>query len=324
MKKPLLPCCLCLALLTVMFCAAQLLHEPEVIFPEITALAVGAILAPRQVWRVTRMRMLLLISICAVCGVCIARFAPLPLVVQLVLAYTLALLIAGLSRTTFFPLISALVLPVLLHTTTWIYPLSAAGMTGLVCLVQWGMEHAGLRAPTAFVPVPERPDAAVCAKRLLTAGLLFCAAVALHLPFAAAPPLLVGFTELSEAESPARKRPVALVLLTVLAAVLGAGARGLFCVLLGLPASLAALCGVGILLAVMCAAKLYFPPAAAITTLPFLLPQAALLRYAPAVTGGFLALTVAAMLAFGKRPNPKGEPNAISTHHPGRTARAGD
>ncbi len=324
MKRSVLPCLLCLFLLAVMLCTAKLLHEPEVIFPEITALAVGAILAPRQVWRVTRGRMLLLISVCAVCGVCIARFVPLPLVVQLILAYTLALWIAWRSRTTFFPLISALVLPVLLHTTTWVYPLSAAAMTALVCLGQWGMEHAGLRAPTAFVPVPDRPDAAVCAKRLLTAGLLFSAAIALHLPFAAAPPLLVGFTELSDAESPARRRPAALVLLTALAAMLGAGARGFFCVFLGLSAPLAALCGVDVLLAVMCAAKLYFPPAAAIATLPFLLPQAALLRYAPTVTGGFLVLTIAAMLAFGKRPNPKGEPNAISTHHPGGAGRAGD
>lgn len=319
---PLLPALLCLTLLGVMFLAAQLLQEPEIIFPEITALAVGAILAPKQVWRVTRGRMLLLICVCAVCGVCIARYLPLPLVVQLLLAYGLALGAAALSRTTFFPLISALVLPVLLHTTTWIYPLSAAAMTALVCLTQWGLERVGLRAPTEFSSVTERPRPAVCAKRVLWVGLLFCAAVGLHLPFVAAPPLLVGFTELSEAESPARKRPVALVLLTALAATLGAGARGILCGILGLSATWAVLCAVGALIAVMCAVKLYFPPAAAIATLPFLLPQSAMLRYAPAVAAGFAVLTAAAMLTFGKHPNA--EQTSITNHHKAETAHVGE
>ena len=43
-----------IALVAAMVGVAELLGEKEIIFPEITALAIGAWIAPQQVWRTNR------------------------------------------------------------------------------------------------------------------------------------------------------------------------------------------------------------------------------------------------------------------------------
>ena len=59
--KSALPSLISLALAAGMVAAAELLHEKEIIFPEITAIAIGALAAPRQVWNTSRLRLLLTI-----------------------------------------------------------------------------------------------------------------------------------------------------------------------------------------------------------------------------------------------------------------------
>ena len=54
---------------------SELLGEKEIIFPEITALTVGAIAAPKHSWKVSRARMILLIAVCSVIGILIVRLS---------------------------------------------------------------------------------------------------------------------------------------------------------------------------------------------------------------------------------------------------------
>lgn len=77
----------CTLLATAMIGVSELLGEKEIIFPEITALTVGAIAAPKQSWRVSRVRMVLLIAVCSVLGILIVRYSPLPKAANLVGAY---------------------------------------------------------------------------------------------------------------------------------------------------------------------------------------------------------------------------------------------
>ena len=58
---------------TLMVVLATLLGEREVIFPEITAIAVGMLCAPAPVWTTSRPRLLLTITACAGAGIGIVR-----------------------------------------------------------------------------------------------------------------------------------------------------------------------------------------------------------------------------------------------------------
>ena len=78
---------MCVALAAAMVGASEFIGEKEIIFPEITALTVGALAAPKQSWRVSRIRMVILIALCSVIGILIVRFSPLPKLVNLVGAF---------------------------------------------------------------------------------------------------------------------------------------------------------------------------------------------------------------------------------------------
>lgn len=62
-----------------MVMAAELLHEKEIIFPEITALATGALVAPKRSWQTNRLLMVALIAVCSVTGVLIVQYIPMAL-----------------------------------------------------------------------------------------------------------------------------------------------------------------------------------------------------------------------------------------------------
>ena len=165
---------------------SELLGEKEIIFPEITALTVGAIAAPKHSWKVSRARMIILIAVCSVIGILIVRFSPFPKAVGLTAAFALCQVIYLMSGTSFAPLISAAALPVLMDTETIIYPISAVTMTALTCLAQYILERAGVCEKEDFVPLA-KPDkfrwisaivrvgaAAVLAFPLIHFGVQYC------------------------------------------------------------------------------------------------------------------------------------------------------
>lgn len=128
MRKQLLSDGLVLAIVAAMVGAAELTGQSEIIFPEITAIAVGAFLSPRLAWRTDRVRMLVTVTLCAVLGVLLVRFVPLPVWGRLTLAYGLAQVVFLLSGTRFAPMISAIALPALLAAAAMIAILRSLGM----------------------------------------------------------------------------------------------------------------------------------------------------------------------------------------------------
>ena len=147
----------CISLAEAMVGVSELHGEKEIIFPEITALTVGAIAAPKHSWKVSRARMIILIAVCSVIGILIVRFSPFPKAVGLTAAFALCQVIYLMSGTSFAPLISAAALPVLMDTETIIYPISAVTMTALTCLAQYILERAGVCEKEDFVPLA-KPD----------------------------------------------------------------------------------------------------------------------------------------------------------------------
>ena len=65
-----------LAVVAIMVGSAEIFGEKEIIFPEITAVAMGALIAPVQSWNTSRTRLFAAIVSAAIAGVCIVRFIP--------------------------------------------------------------------------------------------------------------------------------------------------------------------------------------------------------------------------------------------------------
>lgn len=79
-----------LLMILLMIGAAELLMEREIIFPEMAALTIGMWIVDKRVWRVSRIGMVVLMTLGAIAGVCIVRYSPFPLLANLMFAFAFA------------------------------------------------------------------------------------------------------------------------------------------------------------------------------------------------------------------------------------------
>jgi len=282
-----------LLIVAIMVGAAELLQENEIIFPEITAIAVGALMAPKLAWRTNRLRILLLIMVCAVLGVGIVLFLPFALWIKIAIAYGISEIIFLFSGTSFAPMISAIVLPVLLGTESPVYLAAALLLTLLILACHMLLERLGIKAAIPFVPVrASRQDWIDAVIRLALVTPIAFIVLRLDARFVIAPPLLVAFTEFSRRDSGARKRPVTVVAAITLCAVAGALCRWLIHLKLQLPLTLAAVIAAVLMILILSALKAYVPPAGALCILPMLIPAERVASYP-------LQILMGACLAMG-------------------------
>ena len=278
--------------------AAGALHNKEIIFPEVAAIAVGALLMPKPAWRTCALRTFAAIAVCALLGLGIVLWMPGAVWLQMSAAYLIASGLFHLSRTSFAPMISAAVLPVLLQTKSPVYPVAACILTAAILLTRRVLIGCAIPEPAPFEPLP-RPDAAVwmqAAVRWVIASAVIFAALKCGIRYAAAPPLLVAFTEFWKPEAVSRKRPFAVIALLTLCAACAAGIRYLLSVLLPVPLWAAAAVTVPAVRYIMQRMSLMLPPAAASAILAYLIPEAALLRFPLQIMCGIAALTGASFL----------------------------
>lgn len=81
-KKTWLPAVISVLLAAGMVAAAEITGEREIIFPEITAIAIGALAAPKQVWNTSKLRLFAAVALSAGTGAAIVRLLPLPVWLQ--------------------------------------------------------------------------------------------------------------------------------------------------------------------------------------------------------------------------------------------------
>lgn len=141
-------------------------------------------------------------------GVCIVCYSPLPLLCNLCTAFTPAVCCLMFSRTTLIPLISACMLPVLLHTEAWIYPTTVFFLTAVLVSGQRSMEEVGLRKEANYtVPEHERKKESYCWGALLFFVPLVAAfSLLCGYTYFIAPPLAVTFTEVVNSKMGFRNR----------------------------------------------------------------------------------------------------------------------
>nr|MDE7059720.1 hypothetical protein [Lachnospiraceae bacterium] len=198
--KKIIPIGMAMVIVTLMTAAACLLGNKEIIFPEIAAIAVGGLIAPTMVWNTNKRRILFFITLCAVLGVGIVRYVPLPLWMQMAMAFFISQIIFIYSGTSFAPMISAIVLPVMLQTETIIYIVSAIVLTTLILIFRYWLEKTDMTEQTVYqkTETPAKKDYKAVLLRTLIAAVIIFAAVSLDAKFVVAPPLLVAFTEFSK------------------------------------------------------------------------------------------------------------------------------
>ena len=280
MKKEFIIYSMVLLIVFVMVGAAELFHQQEIIFPEITAIAVGALMAPKMTWQTSRIRILIFVMICALAGVAIVLFIPGPVWFKVAFAYGIAEIIYLCSGTSFAPMISAIALPVLLGTESAVYPIAAFFLTSLILGCHILLVKKGIKEEISFTPVkPGKTDWLDAVKRLILVGIAAFLALNLHFRFSIAPPLLVAFTEFSKRESGARKIPVKVVAAIALCGLIGALCRLIIHLTLQMPLTLAALMAALLMILLLTKMKVYVPPAGALCILPMLIPAESVLLY---------------------------------------------
>ena len=287
-----LPGVLTVAVIAVMIAASEWFGEREIIFPEIAAIAVGMLLVPRRPWQTSRWRVLVLISLSAVVGLAVSVLLPLPLWEKMCVAFLLAQVLLVFGGTTFAPLISAAVLPVMLGSESMVYLIAAVSLTALILFVNFILERSGLRSREVYCPVPP-PEGRAWGRvsaRIVLGVLCIAAAVSLHAKYMVAPPMLVAFTEFMNPDSRAKEHPFKSIGLIALCAAAGAASRLGLTVALGLPLTVSAAAAAVLLLWLLREFQMYLPPAAALTVLAMLIPQSDLLLYPAEILVGVSVL----------------------------------
>lgn len=254
---------------------AEWTGEKEIIFPEMAALAVGLWVIDKRVWKVGRWQLIGLMTAGAVAGVCIVRYSTLPLLCNLCLAFAFAACCLLFSRATLIPLISACMLPVLLHTETWIYPSAVFLLSAVLVAGQRLMEKGGLRRETDYV-LPGREwkkEIFRWAALLFWVSLVAALSISCGCSYFIIPPLIVTFTEIVNSKAGFRNRPMQVFLFLVTGAALRTAFQIIGHTFLHLPETVVALLIICCLFAVFEWTGKYFAPAGALALIPLIVPQ---------------------------------------------------
>ena len=293
-----------LFLVVVMVGVSELLGEREIIFPEIAALTVGAMISEKMPWKTDRPRMFILMSVSAFMGWGLALIDFVPVWVRIVGGFCICAVFLSAAHCSMLPMISASVLPVLMKCSSIVYPVSVIIMTGLVILMQLFLEKNGLRSKNGFIP--EKQSYAELLLHwlmlLVLLGAVSAGALICGFPFMIAPPLIVGMTELSDRKSPVRRSAAAVFAVTVLCAAAGGVARYGICIAPGLPLTAGAAAAFIMTAVILILTGKYFPPAAALSILPFLLGENMMLSYVLQVLAGAAMLYGGAILSGRLEP----------------------
>lgn len=298
-----LPICLAGAFVCLMALASQLTGCDEILFPETAAILCGAWVQPHQAWNVDRPRMMLLMGSGAIMGLCLNLLVPGPIWARAVLGYACCALAMNGLGADMTPMVSAVILPVLLGTRDWAYPVTVIVLVGVICLGQMALERWGLRERIDFKPLrpPARQALHDWGARLGVFALLSAPAYFSGNPLLAAPPLLVTYTEFTRPDMTLRLKPRRAWGTLALAGLFGGVGR--FAVeSLGVPPTLFVALFYPLLIATWSTFETWLPPAGAVLLLGLLVPYAGPLVYPASVAVGGAVWVTAAMAFPGIRP----------------------
>ncbi|EHK2345667.1 hypothetical protein [Clostridium perfringens] len=297
-----------LVLILAMVSIAEITGEREIIFPEVAALVVGSWVLEKQPWKVSKVGLVVLMTLCSIVGILIVRYVNLGLTMEVLIGLVFTGLILKLSKTTLVPIISACILPIVLRTETWVYPISVFILTILIVSIKYFIEDYGvsevreefkeeitkLERNTSL----RKKEFIRLLKIFITVGILTYFSVKFNITLLIAPPLIVAFIELTNEHCKFRQRSKSLLLLFIVVAILGFIFRIGFNEYLGLPLWL---CIIFLLISLFICLEIfnmYFPPVAAIAVLPMLLTSKQVMFYPFQIAIGCFIFITIAMIFF--------------------------
>lgn len=298
--KKLIRYLLSLLLILLMVGVAEWTNEKEILFPEMVALTIGLLLVDKRVWNVQHWQIIFLMPLGAIAGICIVRYSSFPYLFNLCLAFAFASFCLLVSRTTLIPLISACILPVLLHTENIVYPVTVLFMSVLAVSGQKILEKYGIRERLSDIQhrKPGIKDINRWLALLSFVGLISGFAIYINYPYLILPPLMVTFAEIVHSKAGFRNRPTQVFLFLITAATLGTAFQMIGHYYFHLSETFVAFCiAVSLFLIFEWTGK-YFAPAGALAFIPLILPHEGLI-WLPlqAAIGAALFITIA-MIVF--------------------------
>jgi len=301
-KLKLIRYCFGLVMLGLMIGVSGYFKEKEIIFPEIAALILGLWIVEKRIWTISRSMVVILMTASAVFGVLLVLYSPYNLLINIAISFSFTSFCLYATGTNLIPIISASMLPVLLGTHSWVYPLSVFSMSLLLVSVQWILEKLGLRKiiNSCSTKTPHKHSISHWIKLLM--GLIIIALIPVysHRLYIIVPPLVVTFVEFSSSSAGFRNRPVHIFFILIVSSIMGS----LFQYILHYEIGLSEITTV--LLLFIChflfieAIGKPFAPACAIALIPMIIPQQDILLYPLQVAAGSFIFLSAAMIFFLK------------------------
>ena len=287
-------------MILLMIGSAEWLGEKEIIFPEMAALTIGMWIVDKRVWQISRVMVIVLMTIGAIAGVCIVRYSPFPLLGNLALAFSCAAIGLTVARSSLIPLVSACMLPVLLGTESWVYPVAVFMMSLIVVCGQWWMERRELRKVVDYIPVEKSRGERLQRWALLLISMLAVASLAIYTTnlYFILPPLIVTYVEFANSKAGFRNRPMQVLLVLSVAAILGVAFQMIGHYYLGIPEFIVALMIFVCLFTLFEFLGKFFAPAGAIALIPMIVPQEGLLWLPLQVLIGAALFIGLAMVCF--------------------------
>lgn len=120
----------------------------EFMFPEGISVVLGVWAVERQPWRVNKAQLFFMMIIGSICAVCIVKYLPIPLIFQVLIGFILVGISLLVTKTSFAPVVSAFMLPILLQSDSWLFPLLVIGYIGVIIAVQTLYQKTGLTQKT--------------------------------------------------------------------------------------------------------------------------------------------------------------------------------
>jgi hypothetical protein len=291
-----------LLMIVLMVGLAEWLGEKEIIFPEVAALIMGLWIIDKKVWTISRPMVVVLMTVSALFGIFLVRYSPLPIFANIAISFAFTSLCLYFSRTNLIPIISASMLPVLLDTHSWIYPLSVFSMSLVLVGVQWIFEKIGLREFVNIHTKKSSYEHALVHWFKLFVGFLFIAAIPVYTGqmYFIVPPLVVTFVEFASSSAGFRNRPVQIFFVLVVSASLGDLFQYFLHGLLGFSEVNTVLLLFACLFLFIEVVGEPFAPACAIALIPMLIPLQNVVFYPLQVAGGAALFLLVAMVFFLK------------------------
>ncbi|MBQ3404738.1 MAG: HPP family protein [Oscillospiraceae bacterium] len=280
---------------TLMVLASELFGQREIIFPEIAAIAIGCLAVPSRPWNATRPLICLLLTAGALFGLGVSVYMPGGLLPKTMVSFVFCGLCLLLSGSSFYPMISAAILPLYLRTDTIIYPLSVCIIVCIIAVWEYLLEKKGIRSPREFKrQAPDGKKLIIWAVRFVLFFIVAAAFLITDNFYFVAPPLIVVFVSMSEPGNPFDAHPFKAWIVVVLCALLGYLCRMLN-IAFAFPLTVCALIAMILVMLLMHKSRIFMPPAGAMSLLPLLLPAQGLWLYPIEVAAGSLALVLVAI-----------------------------